>query len=437
MKKGFLFPGCKLPSTCRLRFTFLPFFLLFLWFGCGTSRQVSNRNISYIYKRDETFLLPQYRIVHIDDSNSVLYYKINSEDLLFTKQGENEYSSKFRISWVMIQNYESKEILDSGYVVKEEKINGVTEKVFYGTLAFKSRPAKSYVMEVRMHDLNRNQRNIQFLVVDRSSPNERQNFYFSTRDDGAAPHFTYTLAPGTQLTLTHRKKPAKYFVRYYNREFPLPPPPFSYFNPKGFDFKPDSLFVLITENDSVRFAPPKKGFYHVQTDTSVTEGLTIYCFSENFPKLKTHEGMIVPLRYITSKTEYERMMSYSNKKLAVDSFWLAGAGSPERGKELIRKFYNRLHDANFYFTSISEGWRTDRGLIYLIYGPPNVIYRNTNAETWMYGEENNVNSLSFTFIKVINPFSENDFRLDRSPSFQDSWYRAANVWREGRVFLDN
>ena len=46
----------------------------------------------------------------------------------------------------------------------------------------------------------------------------------------------------------------------------------------------------------------------------------------------------MPLRYLTSKNEYERMLRYTNKKTAVDSFWLSSGGSIDRGKDLVRKF---------------------------------------------------------------------------------------------------
>ena len=147
--------------------------------------------------------------------------------------------------------------------------------------------------------------------------------------------------------------------------------------------------------------------------------------------------MIMPLRYLTSKNEYERMLRYTNKKTAVDSFWLSSGGSIDRGKDLVRKFYNRVYEANDHFTSYTEGWRTDRGLVYLVYGSPNVLYRSNTQETWVYGEENNINALSFTFTRVLNPFSGNDFRMERSPSYQDGWYKAANAWRDGRIFIEN
>ncbi|MCE9540005.1 MAG: GWxTD domain-containing protein, partial [Bacteroidetes bacterium] len=98
---------------------------------------------------------------------------------------------------------------------------------------------------------------------------------------------------------------------------------------------------------------------------------------------------------------------------------------------------NRVQDANLYFTSYLEGWKTDRGMIYLIYGSPNVTYKTANSETWIYGEENNINSLSYTFSKTNNPFTNNDFTLDRSVVYKQSWYTAVDIWRQGRTYLQD
>ena len=76
-------------------------------------------------------------------------------------------------------------------------------------------------------------------------------------------------------------------------------------------------------------------------------------------------------------------------------------------------------------------------MVYLIYGAPNVIYRTSNSEVWTYGEENNINSLNYTFTKVNNPFTENDFILERSSSYKQSWYVAVDIWRQGRVYLQD
>jgi GWxTD domain-containing protein len=190
------------------------------------------------------------------------------------------------------------------------------------------------------------------------------------------------------------------------------------------------------ENDTMGFIFNKPGFYHIQSDTSTKDGLTLFRFNDDFPYIKKPAQLLLPLRYLTSKQEYDAMDSYKNVKTAVDSFWVYAGGSHDRARDLVKKFYNRVQRSNEYFSSYVEGWHTDRGLIYIVYGPPNIVYKNSDSENWVYGEEKNFNYLTFTFLKVINPFTDNDFRLDRSQVFKTSWYNSVEMWRQGRVMAD-
>ena len=99
---------------------------------------------------------------------------------------------------------------------------------------------------------------------------------------------------------------------------------------------------------------------------------------------------------------------------AVDKYWLGKAASKERARSLIRTYYSRVELANKLFTCHLEGWKTDRGLISIIFGPPTYISNNRNSEVWSYGDDNNINSLKFIFDKKTNPFSSNDFVLKRN-----------------------
>ena len=143
--------------------------------------------------------------------------------------------------------------------------------------------------------------------------------------------------------------------------------------------------------------------------------------------------LALPLRYITTNDEYDQVIKGGNLKKSVDQYWLRIGGSPQRARELISAFYGRVQFANQYFTSYVEGWKTDRGMCYVVYGPPDIVYRSSASETWIYGEEGRYNSLSLTFTKVVNPFTSNDFRLNRSTALKSSWYRAVEFWRQGRV----
>jgi GWxTD domain-containing protein len=202
-----------------------------------------------------------------------------------------------------------------------------------------------------------------------------------------------------------------------------------------FEYKADKIYtVRPDEKDTIGFYFNDPGFYHIQADTFSKEGLTLFRFDNDFPYVKKPEHLLAPLRYLTSKQEFETMSSTKNKKAAVDSFWVAAGASNDRARQLVKKFYNRIEDSNDYFSSYLEGWRTDRGLIYIVYGPPNIVYKSTDSENWVYGEENNINSLSFTFLKVINPFTDNDYRLERNQTYRTSWFNAVDMWRQGRVY---
>ena len=103
----------------------------------------------------------------------------------------------------------------------------------------------------------------------------------------------------------------------------------------------------------------------------------------------------------------------------------------------MKKYYTRVQDANIIFSSFKEGWKTDRGMMYIVLGPPNKVSKTKFQEIWTYGELNNRNSITFSFVKVINPFTDNDYYLLRNEMLKDIWYQAVDAWRQGKVYLDN
>jgi GWxTD domain-containing protein len=123
----------------------------------------------------------------------------------------------------------------------------------------------------------------------------------------------------------------------------------------------------------------------------------------------------------------------NNKKEAVENFWIKNTGNKDKEKSALLAYYNRVEKANLYFTSYVDGWRTERGIVYLIFGAPNSIFKQSESETWLYGEEGNYRSTSFTFIKVLNPFTDNDYQLNRSEIYKEEWYRFVDTWRMGKI----
>ncbi len=396
----------------------------------------ANQNVSHVYKADKTPLHPKYTVFHRSGTTSELHFKINSQELLYSKQGGSEnFSARLSIHYVLISSYDTKDIIDSATAYLTDPYSS-TAKDIIGKIDFNPTSTNAYVLQVDLTDLNRNTTVQTSFEIDKINSATRQNFIVLSPKN-KTPLFRNTIGKNEHFYIRYRTPYTKLFVRYYHRDFPLPSPPFATSNMTPFEYKADSLFTIEPEEkDTTGYLFKKTGFYHIQSDTSTKDGLTLYRFDDDFPSVKKPEHLLLPLRYLTSKQEYETMGSYKNLKLAVDSFWVAAGGSHDRARELVKKYYNRVKDANEYFSSYIEGWLTDRGLIYVIYGPPTMVYRYTDSENWVYGEANNFNSLTLTFVKVINPFTDNDYRLSRSELYKTSWYNSVEMWRQGRVYAD-
>ena len=415
---------------------YLCFFVVI--FSCDTARK-NSKAPAVSYKHETNTIHPEFTVFHSSDSISELHFKISSKELLYMRADGINFSSNVLISYLLIPSYDSKEVIDSASVRLIDINNDNSIKELIGKINVKAISTLKYFLRVTVFDINRNIKVASVLSVDKENNLTRQNFLVTSKALNV-PIFHNYIKTEEALVLNYRiKMAATVFVRYYNREFPLAAPPFSITDPKPFQYAPDSVFAIQLSNQGIAdFIPTKKGFYHFQIDTTKRDGLTLFNFSENFPDIKRADEMVPPLRFITSKQEFEEISLSANPKAAIEKFWLNCSGSQERAKEIIRKYYNRVKDANLFFTSYLEGWKTDRGMIYLIFGAPNVIYRTENSEIWIYGEESNAfNSLRFSFLKVTNPFSDNDLTLERSTLYQQKWTTSVDIWRQGRTYLQD
>ncbi len=153
----------------------------------------------------------------------------------------------------------------------------------------------------------------------------------------------------------------------------------------------------------------------------------------HFPQMRDLNEMIRATRYIATRDEYKSMRESRNPKEALDSFWLQFAGDSETARELIRTYYARVHEANLYFSGFREGWCTDRGMVHVVFGHPDRIRRDRYGETWIYGEEGEVNTLIFRFTVRASGDDFNVFELERYPGFRSPWEAMVSSWRRGKI----
>jgi GWxTD domain-containing protein len=186
--------------------------------------------------------------------------------------------------------------------------------------------------------------------------------------------------------------------------------------------------------DTVDYDLRMEGMYLVRVDKEQEVGLTLFNFGGSFPEIKSPRELMEPLFYLATLAEYRDLRNESNRKLAVDNFWLKMGNSVEKSRELIRIYYNRVTYSNLYFTSNKEGWKTDQGMIFILFGPPSRIQMTGEGESWYYFARRAGKIVEFRFKRVQDAFSDQNMIWQKTPESQTLRNEAIRSWRNGKVF---
>jgi len=242
---------------------------------------------------------------------------------------------------------------------------------------------------------------------------------------GTVPVLTPYIHKSTTVSLDGAASES--IVSYYNDNFPAATPGFSEALgrvSKGMSI--DSTF-RVAKNQPVTFS--QKGLYLVQPDTSIAEGLA-FRVEDDYPRLARIENLADPLIYICTKQEFEKVKQAKGEKKAFDRVILSITGDAERAKTFMRSYFRRVELANQYFTSYKEGWKTDRGMIFIIFGLPDEVFRLGDRELWNY--KSTSIKANFEFTRSSTVFDPDNYVLIRQKKYQTTWYEVIDLWRNAR-----
>ncbi len=421
----------KLPNVISIIITALIF-------SCAAPiRPPKQPNVAKIYNPSSTKIHPAFLVFHEDENTSVLVIKLFPKEFLYSMANpEGQYRATIRVGFQLIdiENPDDKVMADSGTFTFHFERENAEQRVIK-EIRIKAESGKLYQLDIRAADIIRNEELLRYIYIDKRSGVSHQN-YMVFNQNTKFPYFPPYVIGNDYFKIRYNNSNQydSIYVLFYGSEMPLPKPSFTLTREREFLRQPDSLWILpFNENISYRLA--YEGLYFFQPDTTLDTGLTLLNFGDDFPRIKNARDMIMPLAYLTSSPEYNEIKSATNQKLAVDDFWLNCADDMERARELIRIYYNRVFFSNYYFTSFKKGWMTDRGMIFIIYGPPQAIYTKVNEERWVYYRKNYSSSITFVFNNIQSPYADNNFILQRSESYDIHWRQAVNSWRDGQVFL--
>jgi GWxTD domain-containing protein len=407
--------------------------LSLLWFlqSC-TDKRVGSRNLSSLYDVDKPYYKLQFSLFHLNEDTTELHFRVPLNEFLYKRDDPvSKFKARFSLTYSFFEDYKTKEILDSAVFYFEDSVH--YKQNYWGDYVL-GLPIGKYekgVLRIEVVDKQRKSGATYTFLYNREDKGNEQYFFAEHQDYGRYPGNIFKKSDNVRLHLSLLIKTDSLTVAYFKHFVELAPPPHQHENIKIIPWTPDSLFKIpCNGNVSEYLSFKKEGVYHFMPDSSKREGFTFFIAHDDFPFITSHHQMAGALRYITSHKEFRKIESNPDQQNAIDAFWLGISSNAEVARKLIKEYYSRVQFANVFFTSHKEGWMTDRGMIYIVMGKPNVVYRNTFSEVWIYGEDKNFYSVTFEFRKVLNPLSDNDFVLMRNPTFKDKWYRAVDMWRK-------
>jgi GWxTD domain-containing protein len=150
------------------------------------------------------------------------------------------------------------------------------------------------------------------------------------------------------------------------------------------------------------------------------------------------------VRWIISdeeRTAFNRLQTDDEKQAFIEEFWLRRDPSPDTEEnEFKEEHYRRIAWANDRFASGVPGWKTDRGQIYIKFGPPDENDSHTSGGPGERPIEEGGGSTTFfpyeiwryryleccgsdVMIEFVDPSMTNEYHLTMDPSEKDALAR--------------
>ncbi len=411
--------------------------------GCAsikksTDQETTQGELASLYNPSRLSLHPDFSIFHENENYSSLYIRAYPAELRFNATNEqSEYRALLKLKYDLISLDEDAGeegvIVDSASVVYKLKEREERSPAFFASLTIPVRQGKRYLIKLETTDLNRGSIGLEYLYVDKTSPIGAQNFKVVSSYSGY-PKFMRFFLTGEKFNVVYRDRGVdSIYVDFFKPENELPRPPITATSDYTMKYVPDTSYVF-PMIDTVDYDLRREGMYLVKVDREDEMGLTLFNFGGSFPEVKNPRELMEPLFYLATLAEYRDLRTQPNRKLAVDNFWLKLGNSIEKSRELIRIYYNRVVYSNLYFSSNKEGWKTDQGMIFILFGPPSRIQMAGNGESWYYYAKRKSKVVEFKFMREQDAFSDQNMKWQKTTDSQMYYNEAIRSWKSGKVY---
>lgn len=397
----------------------------------------------HVYSQENIYFNFDFAVFKADDQKSILeiYYSVNQKSLTYSKVSDN-FEAFAKLDVLLTNRTDNSIVLDKSYkspsIVKDTsgkelnqniigQINFLLDDGYYKlkiTGSDLNNAAKRDILEEELSIINASSADVRISNIELStniqkSTNEGSNFYKNTLE----------VIPNPSNLFGMNLKELYYYYEIYglsennvSEEFTINYSivNLNYENVISFDKKVKrnsearveygkinvdtlergSYFLkvnLLDPSKNVSASVEKKFFiFNVSEEISQTNPQADYLLSEYAAKdekdLDIEFGYATYLMTEKERDRYEDMKNIEAKRKYMFDFWKTrdyNPGTPQN--EFKIDYLKRVNEANRNFNeAYKDGWKTDRGRVYLIYGKPNDIDRypfettKKSYEIWKY-----------------------------------------------------
>ncbi|MDD3739872.1 MAG: GWxTD domain-containing protein [Bacteroidales bacterium] len=388
-------------------------------------------NFSSMYNPGEKSFNPECRIFLSSDTTAIVFYKISVDELKNIAASNQQSDLKMTIKYVVRETTDFR-VVDSSVIVHTiVNLDNEDLKSYFQIKLPKGLYCKLLINMSLGNSSNLQQRVIYDIDNNNIYSKDRFVFYEVSNSKKDIKYCNLVNPSKDYIINSNFYDNFEVTIEYYKFPEYVCVPPYYLYNSTNDLRQPDSVFVYLI-GDKINFS--NEGYYVLKPVVNANAALCFINGGDFFPEVKTLLDMLEPLKLITGNKEYKELKELSNLKIAIDEFWLSKSNNMKFAKEQIRVFYNRVYLANKYFSEDIVGWKTDRGNIYVLFGPPSIVNISATGEEWFYGKDPNVAGVLFVFDKTNNIYSGTTYILRRDSNYQSVWSQAVTTWRDGRIF---
>lgn len=403
--------------------------VLFAFFSSCVTHKYAQVNHARFYEENYPGNILKTSVFNTNDSISEFFVQVDLKALsALSGKSISEILQSYVFDFSLLEGLKEKEILQSGRMSLKDSPD---QSEFFKSFKIKLRTLNSgpYVLFSSIESNMPSEAYTSKVIFNKGSQSLNENFMLL--NENGSIHWDNFVRQNEKVQIKVNDPSIKeLYISWYAPKFSPAIVPFAPVKTNELakleSTKPFKIELFDGLSDPLAFKD--LGIYIVHTKEKEIKGFSIYKFFNEFPYVATDAQQLFTLRYLNPRWEFEELMAMEPEK-AVEEFWFSRSRKKERSEDMMRTYYSRVQRANELFTSYKEGWKTDRGMIFMIYGAPDKVFKYKDKEVWEYGYDAYYNGLRFQFYRVNNPFTQNDFRLYRQAHYEPSWQGIVENWR--------